>query len=88
MVTYVLKCTLEFHCVAMCPLIPYVHVSRLSDVLESDPENGNATFCRGLVQYDLQNYATTEQLFLMTLNITANHSGALYNLGILYTGNS
>ena len=69
----------------MCPLI---HVSRLSDVLESDPGNGNATFCRGLVQYDLQNYATTEELFLVTLNITANHSGALYNLGILYTGNS
>ena len=64
----------------------FIRVPRLSEVLQSDPENGNATFCRGLVQYDLHNYTMTEQLFLLTLNITANHSGALYNLGVLYTG--
>ena len=67
-------------------VIFFICVPRLSEVLESDPENGNATFCRGLVQYDLHNYTMTEQLFLLTLNITANHSGALYNLGVLYTG--
>ena len=63
-----------------------LHIPRLSEVLETDPENGNATFCRGLVQYDLHNYTMTEELFLLTLNFTTNHSGALYNLGVLYTG--
>lgn len=59
--------------------------TRLIDVLEEDPENGNATFCRGLVQYDLNNYTMTVELFLQTLNITPNHSGALYNLGVLHS---
>ena len=62
------------------------YIYRLSEVIEEDPDNGNATFCRGLVHYDLKDYPTTIELFQLTLNITANHSGALYNLGVLYTG--
>ena len=55
-------------------------------MIEEDPENGNATFCRGLIHYDLKNYTMTEDLFLQTLEIAPDDPGALYNLGVLYSG--
>ena len=55
-------------------------------MIEEDPNNGNATFCRGLVHYELKNHSLTEELFQQALNITPRHSGALYNLGVLYSG--
>lgn len=67
------------------PHTPYV-INRLEEVIEEDPGNGNATFSRGLIHYDLKNYTMTEDFFLQTLEITPDDPKTLYNLGVLYSG--
>lgn len=61
-------------------------VSRLKDVLELEPENGNATSNMGIVYFELGMIAKAEEFFQRTLTLTPDDKGTLYNLGVLLAG--
>ena len=56
---------------------------RLLRVLELEPTNGNATFCLGLVYFDLNDLSQAEDRFLQALDMSPGHPGTLYNLGVV-----
>ncbi len=54
----------------------------LLEVLEVEPDNGNATFSLGIVYTDLGRKEEGEVWYKKALAITPNHGGSLYNLGV------
>lgn len=59
---------------------------RLNDVLEFEPDNGNATSNLGIVYFDLGRISEAEEFFRRTLTLTPGDKGTLYNMGVLLAG--
>ena len=59
--------------------------TRLLDVMEKEPDNGNATFSLGIVYADLGRRGDAEDYYMKTLAISGYDRGTLYNLATLLT---
>ncbi len=58
---------------------------RLLDVLDVEPDNGNATFNLAIVYFDLGRHGDAETYYRKVLSTSPNDKGTLYNLGIILT---
>ena len=58
----------------------------MKDVLELEPDNGNATSNMGIVYFELGVITKAEEFFQRTLTLTPGDKGTLYNLGVLLAG--
>lgn len=58
--------------------------TRLKDVLEAEPQNGNALFALGVVQHNLGDIAGARTHFEETVELNSSHTNALYNLGFVH----